>query len=135
MACVATTANPDPFQDFADFIAGTREKYVGHDIAGNEHHYVPWSELVEYWNPVRIRRVLHAFEPRIDVHVDVIREHYLRIFSTLVYTDAQAVRNFKNLFVRHDLRDEKLPLRARPDSWSNEKFYNDIFAEISPVQW
>ncbi|KAM7212204.1 hypothetical protein V8F06_012416 [Rhypophila decipiens] len=132
---MTATANPEPFVHFTEFIAETRNKYKGHDIAGNEHQYVPWSELAQYWTPTRIRRVLYAFESRIDVDVNVIREHYLRIFSTLAYTGPQAVRSFNIIFVRHDLRDEKFPLRARPDIWPDGKFFNDIFNEISPVQW
>ncbi|KAM7183965.1 hypothetical protein V8F33_013281 [Rhypophila sp. PSN 637] len=74
LVTMTATANPEPFVHFTEFIAETRNKYKGRDIAGNEHQYVPWSELAQYWTPTRIRLVLHAFESRIDVDVTVIQE-------------------------------------------------------------
>jgi len=131
----APPIDPNPFRKFAEFVAETKIRHMGSDIAGNQHGYVPFSKLNEYWGPVRIKRVLQAFTPHIVVDVDLIRGHYLRIFSTLVYTGIQATGSFTKLFVRLENSDEKFPLRAPPDSWPREKLYGDIFNEISSYQW
>ena len=133
---MAPAVNPDPFRKFAEHVADVKPKHVGRDIAGNSKNYVPVSDLREYWTSARISRVLHAFSgDRLDIDVSVIRQQYLRIFSTLVYTGPNAVRNLQPLFISRKLTDESLPWRFRPNAWPDEKFFREFFKEIASNQW
>ncbi|KAK0652661.1 hypothetical protein B0T16DRAFT_427050 [Cercophora newfieldiana] len=101
--------NPEPFRRFAEFVADIKPKHVGRDIAGNPKSYVPLTALRE--------------------------RQYLRIFSTLVYTGHDAVRNLQPLFISRKLTDENLPRRDRPNTWPDEKFFREFFKEIVGNQW
>ncbi len=134
---VGVIPEPGPFSKFAEFVADTKSKNIGHDIAGNPKKYVPYSALVTYWTTGSISRVLRAFpgSGRLDIDIDLIKRRYLRIFSTLVYTSPAAVNNFQNLFISKNLDDKRLPWRSRPSEWPDEKFFRDFFKQIAPHQW
>ncbi|KAK0714741.1 hypothetical protein B0H67DRAFT_490888 [Lasiosphaeris hirsuta] len=127
--------NPEPFRKFAEFVADIKANHIGRDLAGNSKNYVPLSALQTYWTPGRISHVLHAFSERLDIDVGAIKRKYLRIFSTLVYTNHDAVRNLQPLFISRNLSDESLPWRDRPSAWPNEKFFSDFFKQITVNQW
>jgi len=129
------SVNPEPFRKFAEFVASVKPAHIGRDIAGNSRNYVPLSALQEYWTPKRISRVLHAFPERLDLDIGTIRRQYLRIFSTLVYSDNDAVRNLQPLFISPNLSDESLPWRSPPSAWPDEKFFRDVFNQIAGHQW
>ncbi|KAK0644616.1 hypothetical protein B0T16DRAFT_392934 [Cercophora newfieldiana] len=138
-AAVRVVVDPQPFIEFAEFVAETGSSYTGHNIAGDPRTYVPWSLLRGYWSDVAIHRVLCAFVPRLVVNIDRVRTHYLRIFSTLVYAGQFATRHFEDLFVKLDLDDGWWPSRECPLSWlqqlDRKGFLKDFFAKISPHQW
>lgn len=127
--------NPDPFSRFAEFVAETKSKHIGHDTAENRRPYVPLSALHEYWTPSRISSVLRAFPDRLDIDIGVIKRSYLRLFSTLVYTHHDTVPSLAGLFISRNLTDEKLPWRSRPSEWPDEKFFRDFFDRIAKHQW
>jgi len=127
--------DPGPFSKFAQFVAVTRERHIGRDLADNPKPYVPLSALEEYWTAARISGVLGAFPRRLDISVGVIRRSYLRIFSTLVYTNPEAVRSLADLFISHNLTDERLPWSSRPSEWPNAPFFNNFFEQIAGNQW
>jgi hypothetical protein len=133
---MARSVDTEPFRKFADFVAEIKPRHAGQDITGETKHYVPLSALREYWTGVRISRVLRAFPGNpLAISVGVIREHYLRIFSTLVYTNENAVRSLQSLFISHNLTDLSGPWRSRPGSWPDEKFHRDFFKQIAGNQW
>lgn len=132
---MALGVNLEPFSGFAEFVADTKPKYTGCDIAGNPRQYIPLSELQRYWTRPRISKVLHAFSERLDIDVDLIRRQYLRIFSTLVYTHHDTLYLLTRLFISLNLTDERLPLRRRPSEWPDEAFYRDFFAGVVENQW
>ncbi len=127
--------DPAPFVKFVEFIATTRDKYIGHDLAENPTPYVPLSVLKQYWTPANILSVLRAFAAYPDIDVSVIHRSYLRIFSTLVYAKPEAVHNLPALFIRRNLTDDKLPWSSRPGEWPNETLFNDFFDLIAKHQW
>lgn len=129
------SVNPEPFRKFAEFVANVKPAHIGRDIAGNSRNYVPLSALQEYWTPKRISRVLHAFPERLDLDIGIIRRQYLRIFSTLVYSENDAVRNLQPLFISRNLSDGSFPWRNPPSAWPDEKFFRDVFAQIAGHQW
>jgi hypothetical protein len=123
------------FSRFAQFVAETNLKRIGHDIAGNSREYIPLSALEKYWSKKRISCVLNSFSPRLDFDVGVIGDHYLRIFSTLVCTGRDTVEDLAKLFINHNLSDEKLPLGSRPTEWPDQHFFRNFFARIAEHQW
>lgn len=127
--------DPGPFAQFAEFVAVTRAKHIGHDIAENAKPYVPLSALQEYWTPAKILSVLRAFPDRPGVNVGVIRRSCLRIFSTLVYTDRETVRSLADLFISHNITDDRLPWSRRPSEWPDADFHNNFFDKIADNQW
>jgi len=133
---MAPDINPEPFRKFAEFVADLKPEHIGRDIAGNPKNYVPVTALRKYWTRARISHVLHAFpDGRLDIDVGIISRHYLRIFSTLVYTGHNAVRALQRLFISHKLTDDSLPWRVRPSAWPDEKFFREFFNEIAAHQW
>jgi hypothetical protein len=123
------------FSKFAQFVADTKAKHRGHDIAGNPRQYIPRSALDEYWSKKNISLVLASFSPRLNFDVGVIKRQYLRIFSTLVYTGRDTVESLADLFISRNLSDEKLPWRSRPSEWPDELFFRDFFAGMAKHQW
>lgn len=127
--------DPGPFSSFARFVAETRKKYIGRDLADNPKPYVPLSALQKFWEPARISSVLSAFPHRLDISVGLITRSYLRIFSTLVYADPDAVRTLEDLFISHNFTDEKLPWGSRPREWPNTPFFKKLFKKFARDQW
>ncbi|KAK3290430.1 uncharacterized protein B0H64DRAFT_427698 [Chaetomium fimeti] len=110
MPAMALGVNLEPFSRFAEFVAETKPKHTGCDIAGNLRQYVPYTELQTYWT-------------------------YLRIFSTLVYTHHDTLHLLPRLFISRTLSDERLPLRCRPSEWPDETFHRDFFSRVVENQW
>ncbi|KAK5658133.1 hypothetical protein OQA88_2105 [Cercophora sp. LCS_1] len=129
-----TVISQEPFSKFAEFVAETKLNHIGRDIAGNEKRYVPLSALRGYWTASRISRVLHAFSPRLDIAINIIKRHYLRIFSTLVYTGRDAVQNLQ-LFIKYNLSDEVFPSATRPTAWADAPIFREFFDRIVSNQW
>ncbi|GAB1319451.1 hypothetical protein MFIFM68171_09661 [Madurella fahalii] len=127
--------DPDPFSEFTDFVARTEDAHIGHDIAGNPKEYIPLSALKGYWTPRRVSRVVRAVHGHLNVDIGIIRQNYLRVLSTLAYIGPNAVGNLPALFIRRNISDDRFPLRHQPSEWPNEKFYRDIFHDISAYQW
>lgn len=128
-------ANPEPFSKFAEFVAKIKAEHVGHDLAGNSENYVPLTALRDYWTSSRISKVLRAFSDRLDIHIPTIQSHYLRIFSTLVYTHPDTVPSLQHLFISRNLHDGRFPSRRPPAAWPDEKFFSDFHKQIAPNQW
>ena len=132
---LALGVNLEPFSAFAEFVAETKSKYTGFDIAGNPKPYVPLSELKKYWTVHRISKVLYAFSERLDLSADLIKRAYLGIFSTLVYTHHDDLQLLARLFFRLNLDDDRLPLRRRPSEWPDEPLHRDFFSRFAENQW
>ena len=124
-----------PFSKFAEFVAVTRESHIGSDLAGNLKPYVPLRALKEYWTSANISSVLRAFPKHLQINVGLIKESYLRTFSTLVYADPKAVGELEEFFIRRDLSDKRLPWSSRPSEWPDAPLFNKFFNDIAESQW
>ena len=132
---MALGVNLEPFSAFAEFVAETKSKYIGCDIAGNPKPYIPRSELKKYWTVQRISKVLHAFSERLDLNPDLIQRAYLGIFSTLVYTHHDDLHLLARLFFSLNVSDRRLPLPSRPNEWPDEPLHRDFFSRFAENQW
>lgn len=124
--------NPEPLAEFCNFVEKKERYYTGLDISDNEKNFIPLHVLQEYWTRPRINKVLKALTASLAFHIDMIREHYLRTFSTLVYCGH--VDSLQE-FTKHSLNDDKLPLRAHPGEWSRGPHFNTLFSTVFEHQW
>lgn len=126
-------ANPEPFAHFGRFVAEERHKYVGEDIAGNKHSYIPRPVLEEYWTNRNISKVLQAHSPTVPANVLAIKQQYIQVFSILVYING--VRHLEK-FTSHSLDDSKLPLKKRPPTeWPVDLHHGELFKRFDGEQW
>ncbi|KAK0625103.1 hypothetical protein B0T17DRAFT_491912 [Bombardia bombarda] len=128
-------ANPEPFTKFFTFVAKTKKAHIGRDLDGNEHYYIPYSKLRDYWQVSRINLALSAVPNPRPIDAEVIRKYYLRTFSTLVYTGPNALSNLPTHFIPRNLSDVKLPLSKQPVEWPDTPFLNDLFNSFCDNQW
>ncbi|KAK4140565.1 uncharacterized protein C8A04DRAFT_14814 [Dichotomopilus funicola] len=99
--------DPAPFADFTDVVSRAMLNHIGRDAAGNETGYVPFDNILD---------------------------HYLRIFSTLVYAGRHAVPYLHSLFISRGHTDAKLPW-AKPPPSPDDNFFTESFRSISDHQW
>ncbi|KAI1081641.1 hypothetical protein F5B20DRAFT_569590 [Whalleya microplaca] len=127
-------SNSKPFADFNQFVSDQTRKYNGLDLSGeNNRAFIPLGVLRNYWTISNISRVQSAFRSqRLTFNIDSIKNHYLRTFSTLVYSET--VHSLED-FTRHNLNDDRLPLKKHPDEWPNGPYHDKLFATISKHQW
>ncbi|KAH6613726.1 hypothetical protein B0J18DRAFT_63076 [Chaetomium sp. MPI-SDFR-AT-0129] len=126
--------DPAPFADFTDVVSRAMLNHIGRDAAGNETGYVPFDILKEYWNRGRVAGVLKAIGSPTSVNIQNILDHYLRIFSTLVYAGRHTVPYLHSLFISRGHTDAKLPW-AKPPPSPNDDFFTKSFRSISDHQW
>ncbi|KAH8836772.1 hypothetical protein MCOR01_010433 [Pyricularia oryzae] len=73
--------------------------------------YIPNSELVEFWTPGRVEEACNILG--IDLPIQTVREHHLRLLSTLLLTADNHCTHVKERlddFRRQGIVDVKLPL-------------------------
>ncbi|ORY67739.1 uncharacterized protein BCR38DRAFT_407683 [Pseudomassariella vexata] len=126
---------PDARQDqetlsFIDFVETLRPR--GSDGNRERQHYVSLPALEEYWDDDH--KIQNAIgDNPVLVSFSILRKCFLRIFSTLVYTN-QA--NRLSAFTRHGLNDDSFPVVKFPEThWPNEGLYTTIFRKFSEKQW
>ncbi|KAI1470360.1 uncharacterized protein F4812DRAFT_449905 [Daldinia caldariorum] len=119
-----TTTNPNqdprPFTDFSRYIDKKQKRFIGLDASDNDTSFIPFYVLRDYWTKNRISSVLKASSgTRLTPNIDNIHNHYIRIFSILVY----------------DLNDAKLPLKQHPAEWSQSPIHKSLFDLVFKHQW
>ncbi|KAI1765769.1 hypothetical protein GGR53DRAFT_251582 [Hypoxylon sp. FL1150] len=106
-------------------------EHDGVDGNGQPAKFISRSGLIKYWNWRMVRRVL-GDDPAVNAKIDIIRSHYIRVFSILVLIDRLSCLNE---FMEHSLSDERLPLERRPPQWPKHDFLDDAFEAFSQRQW
>lgn len=132
---MAENVDPRPGDNFRQWAATTRDKYIGHDLCENEQTYIPYSELKRYWTIQRINAVLRSYDKPLPFDAPSIQEAYLRIFSTLVWT--ATTRRFLGLVLITGLDDHQWPSVEYPRNWhghNNHGFLAD-FKSLKDAQW
>lgn len=124
--------DPAPFTDFCTHIDKKKRRFVGLDAFDNDTSFIPFEVLRDYWTKARVNTVLKAFRGNLTFNIENIRNHYIRIFSILVYCDA--VSHLQE-FTRHNLNDAKLPLKQHPAEWPTGPIYARLFGKFSKHQW
>ncbi|KAI2781031.1 hypothetical protein F4815DRAFT_467520 [Daldinia loculata] len=120
--------DPAPFTDFCTHIDKKKRRFVGLDAFDNDTSFIPFEVLRDYWTKARVNTVLKAFRGSLTFNIENIRNHYIRIFSILVYCDA--VSHLQE-FTRHNLNDAKLPLKQYPAEWPTGPIYARLFGKFS----
>ncbi|KAI2466238.1 hypothetical protein F4781DRAFT_424218 [Annulohypoxylon bovei var. microspora] len=122
--------NNKPFADFSKFVDRQAKQHI-EKFSENNRSFIPLPVLRDYWKIGKIRNVLHAFDPPLSFSIESIRDGYIRIFSALVYRSRVADLKY---FTAHNLNDNRVPLKKRPDEWKGS-FYDNLFNCISESQW
>lgn len=101
---------------------------VGRDGHGQQKSFVPYDNLLDYWEESRIREVL-SYLP-VPPPVNTIRQKYLRIFSTLAFNNKIA---YLESFTSHGLGDESWPRIEFPPYWPHG--FRPFFDDFKRAQW
>lgn len=138
----AAAANPPPIQgrlsnstptdDFTEFVQRKRQEHKGRDGYGREKGYVPHNELLEYWTIARIRDACESYSEGFDTRHALIRNRYLRVFSTLVYIGELS---YFPLFQQRELSDRTFPHTTDPGPWAQVPIYGSLFNGFKSHQW
>lgn len=122
--------SPKAFNDFPQFVEKQAKQHI-EELSENNKSFIPFPILRDYWKPRKIASILNASDPPLPFSIDTIHNGYIRVFSMLVYCNQ--VPNLEH-FTKHNLHDNMLPLKKRPDEWKGG-FYNTLFNSVSEYQW
>lgn len=125
-------SNSIPTDDFVAFVLSKQNEYKGRDGRGIEQHYVPHDELLQYWTIGRIRDACGSYSEAITTRHHLIRDHYLRVFSTLVFIGKLS---YLPAFQRNSFKDEKFPDTTLPGSWEQSPTHRSMFDDFKRHQW
>lgn len=138
----STNETPRPTQDhlsnsaptdlFAEFVRHKRREYKGRNGYGMEQGYVPHNELFRYWTIARIQDACQSYSEGIATRHDLIRNRFLRVFSTLVYIGKLS---YIPAFQQHGLCDQRFPDTTLPGSWIQLPSYGSMFNDFKAYQW
>ncbi|KAG6359692.1 hypothetical protein INS49_010744 [Diaporthe citri] len=124
--------NSAPTDEFVEFVQRKKNEYRGRDGSGMEQHYIPHTELLTYWTDARIQDVCESYAEGIVTSLDLIREQYIRVFSTLVYTGNLS---YIPAFQKNELWDQRLPATTLPGPWEQLPSYQAMFDDFKSHQW
>lgn len=121
----------DRFKEHVD-----RNLERGHAAQGSAARFASFHCLTQYWTEAHVHDIL--FDTG-DFHYQIedIREHYLRIFSILVWismTGRSYVRYLKH-FVQKGTGDSILPFRERPTLFPSTTDSEDFWTTFFKNQW
>lgn len=125
-------SNSTPTGEFLAFVKSKKDEYKGRDGRGKERHYVPYTELLEYWTTDRIRDACESYDEAIAVRYSLIRSRLLRVFSTLVFIGQLS---YLPDFKRNGYYDEKFPDTTLPEPWEQSPPYKSMFNDFKNHQW
>ncbi|KAI0889237.1 uncharacterized protein GGS22DRAFT_177782 [Annulohypoxylon maeteangense] len=115
---------------FSEFVDKQSKQHV-EEFSENNKSFIPLPILRDYWERAKIANILNAFNPPLPFCIDTIQDGYIRVFSILVHCGQ--VSNLEH-FTKHNLHDNILPLKKRPDDWKGS-FYDTLFSKFSRCQW
>ncbi|KAI3394706.1 hypothetical protein diail_2291 [Diaporthe ilicicola] len=125
-------SNSIPTDAFLEFVQQKRQNYKGKNGHGEVQYYLPLSELLTYWTIPRIRAACESYSERIIVKHNVIRDRFLRVFSTLVYIGSLS---YLPAFQRRDLSDQRFPDTTLPGFWESSPAHMSMFENFRNHQW
>jgi hypothetical protein len=133
MATTMTTRNAQPAQpviEFADEVP--RISRPGVDGFGLPQQFVPYEALLTFWTPQRIGEVIRVNSSLFGISWETVRNHYLRIFSTLAWSNR--IEDFPR-FTHQGFNDDYLPLSDRRSPWSDAPVFQVMFDSFMSNQW
>ncbi|KAF7534437.1 hypothetical protein G7054_g6227 [Neopestalotiopsis clavispora] len=122
------------FIEFQTFVGA--KKQVGRTCEGQEADYVPLSALREFWTEEKIEQILALCD--ISTVARVVRQHYLLVFSILVYTspvDGLYLLNYFRNIQTYQTDDHTLPWIQPPGNVFDGPHASHIYELISKHQW
>lgn len=121
-----------PTDDFVAFVRSRANEYRGRDGFGKEQHYVPLSELSTYWTIPKIREACESYSEAFPTRHRLIKDRYLRVFSTLVLIGKLP---YLPAFQRLELWDQKFPDTTLPGQWEQSPSHRSMFDDFKSHQW
>jgi hypothetical protein len=105
----------------------------GHEGPYQPKPYVPLTKLREYWTPRRISEVLSR-TVNLPLNPQVIKDRYLRVFSTLMYINEVV---WLQEFTETCLDDQTFPSDPIPSRWQAHPpvVYKEFWEKFSDTQW
>ncbi|KAF3001704.1 hypothetical protein E8E14_000681 [Neopestalotiopsis sp. 37M] len=119
-----------PVIEFADEVP--RISRPGVDGFGLPQQFVPYDALVAFWTPQRIGEVIRANNSLYGISWETVRNHYLRIFSTLAWSNR--IEDFPR-FTHQGFHDDNLPLSSRRSPWTDAPVFQVMFESFMANQW
>jgi len=122
---------PRAVTDFADFVNATSKRYKGWSGPGRICSFVPRDELKGYWKRERIEELCASYAPYLVVSLEAVQNHYLQIFSILVYLGrTQQI----HVFQTRGITDAQLPFKDVPEMLRTP-VYEEIYEGFFKEQW
>ncbi|KAM7215402.1 hypothetical protein V8F06_009263 [Rhypophila decipiens] len=130
-------ANSDVIHHFKAHLV----KYIrDHDCYGSDafdkREFIPRDALSRFWTADQIVNVLCRTrqEERIRADRQNILQHYLAVFSILVYISRpELITTF--MCTETPLDDAHLPIRSTPEEWTHDSELREVFTEFDKAQW
>lgn len=123
-----------PFTDFQAFIG--ENKQLGRTCEEKEAKYVSFSVLREYWTEEKIDQIFARCD--ISIIARVVRQHYLLVFSILVYispVDGLHLLDQFRYIQANQTDDHTLPWLQCPEHVFEGTHTSRIFESFSEHQW
>lgn len=124
--------NSTPTDNFLKFLETKQVEYIGRDGLGREQTYVPHTELAKYWTIAKIRDACDSYSEGIATRHRSIKDHYLRVFSTLL---SIGELGYFPSFRRNGLSDQKFPDATIPKDWEQWPAHRSMFENFKKQQW
>lgn len=121
-----------PTDEFIAFVQSKAKEYTGRDGRGEEQHYVPLTELSTYWTIPKMREVCESYSETVPTKYRLLKDRYLRVFSTLVFIGKLS---FLPAFQRLGLLDQRFPDTFLPDYWEQSPSHRSMFDDFKSHQW
>lgn len=121
-----------PTDDFVAFVRSKENEYKGRDGRGKEQHYVPLTELSTYWTIPKIREACESYSEAFPTRHRLIKDRYLRVFSTLVFIGKLS---YLPAFQRMGLGDQRFPDTTLPNDWEQSPSHRSMFDDFKSHQW
>lgn len=121
-----------PTDDFVAFVRSRENEYKGRDGRGKEQHYVPLTELYTYWTIPKIREACESYSEAFPTRHRLIKDRYLRVFSTLVFIGKLS---YLPAFQRMGLGDQRFPDTTLPNDWEQSPSHRSMFDDFKSHQW
>lgn len=126
------TTPPARFRGFVD-----KHALYSHSDESQSSKYVPQSVLESCWTRGEISNTLELVGSQTETFVDTIRDQYLKVFSTLVFSlnTRKDYKKYIEILIKSKLDDSHLPFTTYPDGFPRDRLANLAFESIRRNQW